>query len=274
MIKILVFLFSLKSSFCSCKYERKHGFEREHFQNKKIGNFPSEVKESSGLGWTQEDSLLLTHGDSGNPNEIYEYNTGSKRIKKVKITGSENVDWEDITTDKKGSIFIGDFGDNIGLRQEMTIYKYQNNDTKKIKFNLLEKPRLSTKKNEFDMEAMFWFNDSLYLFTKSWAKGHKVCHMYKIPDLEGIHTAKKIDSILLNAQVTGADISPDYKTFALISYGKILLFDIKNNTIDFSNPKVCSKFARGLTEGLVFVSANELWISNEKGKIYKIWIPN
>jgi hypothetical protein len=57
--------------------------------------------------------------------------------------------------------------------------------------------------------------------------------LYQLPAESGDHILAPVDSIHINTQVTSADISPDGKTFALLTYGKILLFGVDNNRINF-----------------------------------------
>ncbi len=94
--------------------------------------------------------------------------------------------------------------------------------------------------------------------------------IYALPDRAGDYTVAPQDSIFIKTQVTAADISPDKKTFALLTYGKIFLFDVINEKIDFSHPKTCLKFARTQTEALVFVNNSDFLITNEQGKIYLV----
>lgn len=78
------------------------------------------LKESSGL--TIIKGKLLSFNDSGNPAEVYEMNPNNGRIGKTYRTNAVNIDWEAITNDGE-NIYVGDFGNNLGNRKDLTIYK-------------------------------------------------------------------------------------------------------------------------------------------------------
>ena len=72
--------------------------------------------------------------------------------------------------------------------------------------------------------------------------------------------------ISVNEQI----ISPDGKTLALLTYGKVLLFDIAQG-MNLQHPTQCLKIARAQTEAIVFVNNTDFVISNErKGELWKV----
>ena len=94
--------------------------------------------------------------------------------------------------------------------------------------------------------------------------------MYAVPDAAGSYEASPQDSVYSHAMVTGADVSPDGKTLALLTYGKVLLFDIAQG-MNLEYPTHCLKIARAQTEAIVFVNNTDFVISNErKGKLWKV----
>ena len=70
--------------------------------------------------------------------------------------------------------------------------------------------------------------------------------------------------------MTAADVNPSGTTFALLTYGKILLFGIEGGRIDFSRPKECIKIGKLQEEALIFLNDNDLLITNEQGRMYRI----
>jgi hypothetical protein len=60
--------------------------------------------------------------DSGNANKIYGLNQ-RENSKKHHYQNAENIDWEEITKDKEGNLYIGDFGNNENKREDLCIYK-------------------------------------------------------------------------------------------------------------------------------------------------------
>jgi hypothetical protein len=107
------------------------------------------------------------------------------------------------------------------------------------------------------------------LFSKNWGK-NKFVKLYQMPSEPGNFTLQAKDSIQINSQVTAADVSPDGKTFALLTYGKILLFGITENRINFKNPLGCFRFVKKQNEALIFLNNTDMLVTNEQGDIYRI----
>jgi len=87
-----------------------------------IAALPSSIEESSGLVF-YNDSIFITHNDSGDKPIIYFINVKGKLIHQVLIENANNVDWEDICSDGKGYLYIGDIGNNKNDRRDLKIYK-------------------------------------------------------------------------------------------------------------------------------------------------------
>ncbi|MBL4643362.1 MAG: T9SS C-terminal target domain-containing protein, partial [Flavobacteriaceae bacterium] len=89
-------------------------------------DLPNTVSETSGLLFYN--GKLITHNDSGDNANLYELDTISGNITRtIHITNATNVDWEDITQDET-YIYIGDFGNNNGNRQDLKIYRILKSD--------------------------------------------------------------------------------------------------------------------------------------------------
>ena len=266
--------FAVKTVFCTCQPDHKiNDFEkvRSHYKISKIGKLPAVASESSGLANGSAPGLFITHNDSGGKPELYEFDLSGKLMATKPIPSAKNVDWEDITKDTDGNYYIGDFGNNGAPRNQFEIYKSDGNATKKISFRYADQKTTSgpSGKPVFDCESLFYHQNSLYLFSKNWDK-NKFVKLYRVPAVAGNHTLSAIDSIRINTQVTSADISPDGKTFALLTYGKILLFATNDNRIDFSKPKGCFRLVKKQNEALMFLNNTDMLMTNEQGDIYRI----
>lgn len=285
--KALMFFFAAKVALVTCHYESdKAGLEKQKMKVQRTGTLDRVLGECSGICPSPWSDHLLALNDSGGKPEIYEITPNGALVRTHEVPGAVNRDWEEITSDPAGNVYIGDFGNNANRRKDLTIYKYRGGDrasaggalvggtlaghaTEKITFRYADQAFAEGEKKEYDCEAFFWANDSLYLFTKSWEKGAKICRMYVLPDRPGDYEPAPRDQIFLKAQVTGAAISPDKKRFALISYGKIFLFNMENNIVNFRSPLACIKIARMQTEAIMF-EGNELIFTNEQRGIFRI----
>ncbi len=271
--KLYLFLFALKTATCSCNYEnRTYFFEKEKYSIVKEGKLPICINENSGLVKAWQDGYYWTHNDGGGNPELYMLNAKGQLFDTLEVKNAINVDWEDLAKDSKGSLYIGDFGNNSNKRENLSIYKRSSMTVEKINFKYLDQTFEKDEARVFDCEAFFWLNNSLYLFTKSWEKGKKLTKIYKIPDVVGDYSVPPIDQTILKTPVTGADVSPDGSKFALITYGKIFIYGIENQEINFKKPIKCIKIGKNQTEAIVFENNNKIVFTNEQRKIYSIEI--
>lgn len=216
--------------------------------------------------------------DSGNPSKIYGLDTKGKIVKTLNIN-AENNDWEDLTTDTNGNIYIGDFGNNSNKRKNLVILKVSKDslgnskkiDVERISFYYPNQKKFPPKRKQrhFDCESFFYYNNSLYLFTKSREKGNfGKTNLYKIPAKQGNYEAQFIASFKtcndLPCWVTSADISDDGKQIALLTLNAVWVFsDYKND--DFFNGKVIKYDFdfESQKESVCFKNKNTLYITDE-----------
>jgi hypothetical protein len=124
----------------------------------------------------------------------------------------------------------------------------------------------------FDCEAVFHFQDSLYLFSKN-RGASAFCRMYRLPDLPGNYTAELIDSFNTQHWITSADISPDGKNVVLLSEAYIWLLGNYGGTDFFGGTALHLSMDASQKEGIVFVSDSEVYITEDMeglsgGKLY------
>lgn len=269
MLKFYYLLFALKTATCNCSDEYKNGFERVKHKVSRVGEMPIQVNESSGLE-TAGDNEFWTHNDSGGEAKIYKVTEKGKLLDSLELNGVKNVDWEEITQDDKGNLFVGDFGNNRQSRKDLTIYKVNGNQTERITFRYADQASFPANPPKFDCEAMFWHQDSLYIFTKNYTKKSHVTQLYAIPDKAGDYEVSPKGSWEIDVMLTAADISPDGKEFALLTYGKVLVFNIVDGNVNFLSPKTCFKTHRKQTEAIVYTDDKNLIFSNEQRKIYRL----
>jgi hypothetical protein len=267
-------LFGLKTATCDCSFEKKAGFQniRYHSKIKKVGILPDQLNESSGISYQKADNSFLSHNDSGNSSELFTIDQKGKLLATRQFPLLKNNDWEDICTDDKGNIYIGDFGNNRHNRTNLTIFKVSGSKIDTIEFRYADQNTFPSNVKNFDCEAFFWYNENLYLFSKNWEKKRKTSKLYQISDQAGNYVISPIDEVELKTSVTSADINPSGTEFALLTYGKALFFEIKDGKVDFSNPKYCRKTRRKQTEAICYKNDKELYFTNEQGTFYQLKI--
>lgn len=245
-----------------------------------ITDLPKKIDESSGIVTLNHSDYWLIE-DSGNKDEIYKLNQQGEILKTLEVKNAKNHDWEDLTKDEKGNIYIGDFGNNQNKRKNLSIYKIPNPDTeqgdkikaKKIKFYYPEQKKFPPKKEEFlyDAEAFFYNNDSLYIITRNRAIPFTgVSSIYKIPAKKGEHKAEKIGSFIPcdtapNCQITSADISPDGKTIVLLSNDKLWVYtNFKNENFSLNKSTTIHLHNNTQLESVCFLNDSTLLLTDER----------
>ena len=231
------------------------------------------VLESSGLAHAAG-GKLWTHPDGNNPAMLYNISKSGELLDTIPLPHLKNSDWEDLAEDAT-HLYIGDFGNNANNRKDLRIYKINRQDYTlegEIEFGLEDQDAFPPTEDNlhFDLEAFFYHQDSLYLFTKSRGK-HKKLKLYTLPATPGKYTANLQEQLNVNAMVTAADISPDGKQFAVLGYGRLYLFEVQNGAINLSGKRYCIPLGRtGQAEALLYTSPSELLLTNEGGKLFKV----
>jgi hypothetical protein len=247
-------------------------------------SLPKKLKEVSGIVYSEKDNLFWTLEDSGNFNKIYGLNTQDGSISKtITIENTSNIDWEDITKDLEGNLYIGDFGNNNNVRKDLCIYKINQsslNQTNvlpayKISFSYPDQKEFPPKKTKlfFDVEGFFEYKSNFYLFTKNRSKGFDgTVLVYKIPNKAGFHQAvlmgkfKTCDNYN-HCAVTSATISPDASKIALLTHDKIVfLTNFKNDDFLKGSQTTCELNHFSQKEAICFKNNETLIIADEKSK--------
>jgi hypothetical protein len=202
-VLIVLFLFGIKPAI-------------GQFYTDSIVRLKSPITESSGLLYIN--NTIITHNDSGNDAVLYEIDTLTGLPQRtVYISNASNTDWEDLALDSN-YIYIGDFGNNQGTRQNLRIYKvaladYWQHDTvtaEVINFSYADQSSYSPMpfQTDYDAEALISVGNSLYIFTKQW--GTTGTRIYEVPKMPGNYNPYPSDSLALSTGfVTGATITQD-----------------------------------------------------------------
>lgn len=245
--------------------------------------FPESLKEVSGMVYHNENKLIYVLEDKGNENMIYSFDTLGNQINKIKILGVENTDWEDLSVDANGNLYIGNFGNNDNKRTDLAIYKIAKEDLnlnsvtpiQTISFNYPEQTSFPPKKNNllFDCEAFVIIDSSLYLFTKNRSKNFDgTFFVYKIDNTNGDYKAEKISELnsgtsFKKSAITGAAYNIASKTIALTTHTNAILIKYEDDlSFKQENLKFVDYNHNSQKESITFKNKNTLLIADEKEK--------
>lgn len=249
-----------------------------------LGTLPKEIKEASACEISKASPLIWTIEDQKNAPVLFGFDEKGSLKKKIKITNVENNDWEDLTSDDEGNIYIGDFGNNDNERTNLMIYKINAADLDKdeaeasdiISFYYPEQKEFPPKKKDrvFDVESFFFYQNKFYLFTKNRSsKFDGTTVLYEVDNISGQKlAAKKISSFVTcdtfkHCAVTSAAISPDKKKVALLSSDKVWIFtDFKGVDFFSGTSEKIELDHYSQKEGLCFQDDNTILITDEAAK--------
>jgi hypothetical protein len=300
-LKRLIFIFCIPliAATCSKPTVRKNKIDKEKHHHTyrytvhlfPVADLPPEISESSGLIMTGTNSFW-THNDSRGKPDLFNIDSLGILKRKITLSNENNIDWEEITRDISGNVYLGDFGNNECKRRQEMIYKIPNPDHVKsdtlsaqdIIFTYPDQfdfPPENSNMN-FDAEAMIEFKQSVYIFSKNRSEPYSgYSKLYRVPALPGRYVAQLVDSFytghagIKENSITGAAINNSHTTLVLISHEKIWVFS--NFTGDHffeGNVTELSFYGKNLSmEGVCFKSENELYLTEERsapgsGKIF------
>ena len=249
-----------------------------------VGQLDDILHETSGLQFhyneLSENFECWSHNDANNTSEIFSFNPNdlTNMTRTIDVGSNINKDWEDMTTDDLGNMYIGDFGSQAWTNKRVFKISDPNNfngnpaSVDEIRFTL-------PAGNYKDMEGMIHLNDHLYLFTKQVDLPliDGTTYVFKIPDTPAAggaqHTATLVSSFVTKIagdtqayyRVTAADLSPDEKSLVLLCQGRLWIFSCFAGDDIFGGHAEYVEFNGNTNqkEGITFINNHEVLISKE-----------
>jgi len=253
----------------------------------------AKLKEISGIEFDKYKRLWAIN-DGGDGPILYMLNKDGSVAREVTVSNAKNVDWEDMTQNRFGHFFLGDFGNNDNDRRWLTIYKIENpidiksdsTEAEIIKFTYpqMSKDKVAPHEKNYDLEAFVEFNRHLYLFTKNRTKPFDgITKLYKVGDhaanfdaqlIGEFKTCKTLEKL---CWITSAAISPDRTKLVLLDSTSLWLFENFEGDNFFSGD--VSRIDLGIVtqkEAVTFYDDNTLVFTDEEfkglvgGNVYEV----
>ena len=250
-----------------------------------VANLVDTLSENSGLVWAA--GKLYTFNDSGSGTKVYEVMANGTIIRTIHIANSTNVDWEAMTSDST-YFYLGDFGNNNGNRTDLCIYRLLKSEVtnntidtvvaEKMNFSWADQLDFTSafNANDFDCEAFYATEDSLFLFSKNWVDLKTKC--YSLPnywtdtlnatlnsqfDVDGLITDACKDTIndriyLLGYKNNGSNFYTSF-IWCLWDHASNFIFSGNKRRIEIGNVLTVSQ-----TEGITLSDNGTAYVSAEK----------
>ena len=258
------------------------------------------VPESSGLVKSRQlDDVFWTLNDSGNSPNVFALDGDAKVLRSCEVMGVENRDWEDLAIDDAGNLYVGDIGNNASRRRDLTVYVVKEpnprQDTeqacqleviRRLPFRYPDQPQPPDgKPRNFDSEALYWLDGSLFLLTKH--REDRSTKLYQFVETEGsrnsplvrvdLHHIGTFDlgawASATGGTVTAADVSTDGRHLAVLSYTTIFVFERLDEDPNFLAHEPVVRFSppREILKQCEAISwdGGDLIVTNEQGDLHR-----
>ncbi|MES2624619.1 MAG: hypothetical protein V4628_05045 [Pseudomonadota bacterium] len=268
------------------------------------------INEMSGIVKSPgRDNVFWVHNDSGDTARIFAINAEGKTILptyskfsyygEVPEKGKEqwqgfpvldatNVDWEDIAVDEN-YLYLADMGNNGNSRRDLAIYLVSEIDPtastrtaviQRLPIVYPDQHDFPPAERHFDSESLFTADGKLYLITKHRAgmfeNAEAGAKLYRLDtqftDQDNVLTLVDRNSEIMSA--TGADVSPDGQTLAVLSYSALWFFaKPASDDLWLSAPAEQVPLDRGAikqAEAVTWVDNDTLLVTNEGGDIFRL----
>ena len=233
------------------------------------------ISETSGVVASRTyPGVFWAHGDSGNPARLVAFDRTGRMLAAVAID-AVNADWEDITTDADGHLFIGDIGNYRGWFSLRQIYKIGEPDP-------YHPPRRPVKPlavwqyelppdNRFDAEALYWRGGALYVLAHG-RGSRKLFRLVPSPDPARVRLQFVVSIPLLSA--TGADCSKDGKRLVICGYHRCVIIALSpDGAWDRSVRPLDISYPRGGGIEAVAFDGDAVVLAAENGEVFRVSQP-
>jgi len=265
----------------------------------------SDIDESSGLTASRRyPGVFWTHNDSGDTPRIFAVEASGRLRGEFSVMGAEHIDWEAVTADLSGHLYIADTGNNDNERRDLVVYRLPEpvlaidgtftrgavEVDRHIRFHYSAQQAFpDPDARNFDAEAVFWAphpgtgEGTLYLLTKHRSDTRTV--LYRFDDLTGrdvvdLHRVSAFDvggaETPFGGRVTGADATVGGERLAVITYHGIFIFGRPPIGDDyFSEPIARIDFDLEVTKQTEAIAwaGTQLLFSNEQGALFLLDAP-
>lgn len=207
-----------------------------------------DLDEVSGLAPSRtQPGLYWAENDGGNGEKLVLIRDDGSRVATVAVDGATNIDWEDLDSfdlDGHHYLLLADTGDNGGIRKTLTLYVIEEPTTVRDGDHVKVAWRIDFRwpdgARDCEAAAVDIANGQVLLVSKKRVPPE----LFRLPlrPPPGVQTARLLATLpgidqptegdlqrnpiygRYRSQITGADLSPDGKTLAILNYHSVYLW--------------------------------------------------
>lgn len=226
-------------------------------------------REVSGMIRAAKPNEFWGHHDKGNDPELFRFHENGKVLQRIVFTGLKNDDWEAITRDPQGRLYIGAIGDNDRKKDMYRIIRFTEPSTRArslTRYDLIEFQYPAGKSH--NAEALFWFDNGLYVITKVDEDERPEVFRVDAQSSGARTTARPVGRSSFEGTVTDAAYSDKHRLLVILTYSKLHFLRVDSEADLLQRPLLSIHIDFGQCEGVCF-DEGELIVSNEKGGLWK-----
>lgn len=229
------------------------------------------IRESSGLQRNSKNpELFWTHNDGGGRKQVlYGITRQGRSVAEFWVTGALLEDWEDISGDGRGHLFLGDIGNNEARRREIAVHQIDEPDVTAAKggsVKITRTWRLRFPQRPFDCESLVVWGDQGYVISKVFNDARAELYRFSLTNT-GVQTLERILELKIDSPVTGADIAPDGSLLGVVAKNGAYVFKIHGDPVNASTKPHHTKLKDEHIEACAFVP-DGLLATAESREIY------
>ena len=207
-----------------------------------------DLDEISGLAASRtHDDVLWAIEDSGNPARLHALSRRGRVLARYRVEGAKNIDWEDLASfdlDGRHYLLVADTGDNGGKRRNFVLHVFEEpktlrNGTLKPAWSI--RARWADGPRDCEAVAVDAAAGKVLLVSKKrkppelfalpladphgeWREARRIGRLAEVPEADVELQRSDPQLARLSPQVTAADLSPDGRTLAVLTYGSVLFY--------------------------------------------------
>ncbi|MCA9561465.1 MAG: hypothetical protein KC583_23120 [Myxococcales bacterium] len=260
-----------------------------------------DLDEASGLTASRRyPGVFWTHNDSGGDARLFAVTADGRTVGTVDVEGATATDWESITTDDAGHLYVGDIGNNWSTRRDLVVYRLREPDPRRggavkvdraIRFRFPDQTAFPDPARGFDCEALFWAphpqtgQGTLYTLTKR--RSDRRTSLYRFDDLSGgaevvltrVGEPFEVggDPARYGGMVTAADATPDGRQLVVLTYHALFVFERPSPTDDRYLTRLVNRVELDqdvtVQAEAVAWDGDEVVIANEQRRMFRLRRP-
>lgn len=247
------------------------------------------MRESSGIVTTGKGGFW-TINDGTNGARLHASDTTGNVYRTITLQNGFNYDWEDMTTDPDGNIYIADTGDKNAAYSpsqaydDLSIYKVANPDyhcDNNVNAEIIHLRFAGS--NVDNVESIFYHDNYIYMVTKSddtSGSNAGKAMLYRVSatpnSLQQQYTPQYITEMDISSpglaldyyQVSSAALSPDGELFVMVGEARLWIIQNFTEGVFFDGQVSTFDFSRRLQrESVDFVGNREIYITDEDEQV-------